>query len=90
MIKLAICDDEKKILEDMSHKVSSLISEAEISLYNGGKKLLEDMKHMKHEGFDILLLDIDVRDCRCGVDVVKGQMNRPFVYAAVVDRYRRP
>lgn len=60
MIKLAICDDEKKILEDMSHKVSSLISEAEISLYNGGKKLLEDMKHMKQEGFDILLLDIDM------------------------------
>ncbi len=60
MIKLAICDDEKKILEDMSQKVSNLISEADISLYSGGKKLLEDMKQMKQEGFDILLLDIDM------------------------------
>ena len=57
MINAAICDDEKKILEDMSLKVKKLVGEAEVSLYSDGKKLLEDMEK---QDFDILLLDIDM------------------------------
>ena len=59
MIRLAICDDEKKILEDMSRKVRTAIDGAEVSLYSNGMTLLEDIKR-KEEGFDILLLDIDM------------------------------
>lgn len=57
MINIAICDDENKILADISKKAQSILSDASISTYSEGKRLLNDMMD---KSFDVILLDIDM------------------------------
>ena len=59
MINIAICDDENKILADISKKAQSILSDASISTYSEGKSLLNDMID---KSFDIILLDIACDD----------------------------
>ena len=61
MYKIAICDDEEKILNDLHKKIeNSFLSreiEAEYFCTNDSKEMLE---HLKNEAVDVLFLDIDM------------------------------
>ncbi len=56
-MKIFICDDEPKILSDISSKVNSSLPDAAVSEFTSGKILLEDITE---NNCDILLLDIDM------------------------------
>lgn len=56
-MKIFICDDEPKILSDISSKVNLFFPEAAVSEYTNGKALLEAIAE---NNCDILLLDIDM------------------------------
>lgn len=57
MLKVFICDDEPKILADISAKVKSLSGDAAAEEFSGGRELL---KTLSKESCQILLLDIDM------------------------------
>ena len=61
MIKVAFCDDEAKILEDLSQKVLSEFknNECEIDLYTT-ESSMELLEYLKENSVDILFLDIDM------------------------------
>ncbi|MGN0553437.1 MAG: LytR/AlgR family response regulator transcription factor [Oscillospiraceae bacterium] len=56
-MKIFICDDEPKILSDISSKVKSSLPEAAVSEFTNGNTLLEAITE---DSCDILLLDIDM------------------------------
>lgn len=64
-MKIFICDDEPKILSDISAKVRSALPEADVSGYTGGKFLLDAICK---NNCDILLLDIDMPEIS-GLDI---------------------
>ena len=56
MIKIAVCDDEKRMAEEISEKVKEYLPGSETEIFGSGESLLaSDM-----ESFRILLLDIDL------------------------------
>lgn len=61
MYQIVICDDEKKILEDISFKVKMALDKQEIQ---AEYLCLEDsrnlMEHLKEQKIDVLFLDIDM------------------------------
>lgn len=61
MYRIAICDDEEKILQDIQKKVENCFSvqgiEADFYCTNDAEKMLE---HIKNETVDVLFLDIDM------------------------------
>lgn len=56
-MQLFICDDEPKILSDITKKVSALLPESEVHTFSSGKELLS---RLQTKTCDILLLDIDM------------------------------
>ena len=59
MIRIAICDDENRILEDLSRMVLELIPDADISAFGEGRALIDSADKA---GYDVVLLDIDMPD----------------------------
>ena len=59
MFRIAICDDENRILEDLSRMVLELIPDADISAFGEGRALIESADKA---GYDVVLLDIDMPD----------------------------
>lgn len=57
MLHIAICDDEKKILDDLSQKVKEISEDADITCYSEGRSLIEDIEE---KAYDIIMLDIDM------------------------------
>ena len=57
MYKIAVCDDEIKILEDINRMIKKHQPDAEVSTYSNGERLL---KAMEEENYDVVLLDIDM------------------------------
>lgn len=61
MIHVAICDDDKRILEDITAKVQASFNEHEVASeylsFNDTRKLME---HLQSKSVDILFLDIDM------------------------------
>lgn len=66
-MKIYICDDEPKILSDISSKVKDTLSGVDISEFTSGKSLLEAIAE---NSCDILLLDIDMPGIS-GLDIAK-------------------
>ena len=64
-MKIYICDDEPKILSDISSKVKSEFADAVVSEFTSGKSLLEVISESR---CDILLLDIDMPEIS-GLDI---------------------
>ncbi len=64
-IKIYLCDDEPKILSDLSKKVKTCIPDSIIQSFPSGAALLEGLQN---EPCDILLLDIDMPDIN-GMDI---------------------
>lgn len=64
-MKIYICDDEPKILSDISLKVKSEFADAVVSEFASGKSLLEVISESR---CDILLLDIDMPEIS-GLDI---------------------
>lgn len=64
-MKIYICDDEPKILSDISLKVKSELADATVSEFASGKSLLEAISE---NSCDILLLDIDMPEIS-GLDI---------------------
>ena len=56
-MKLYLCDDEKKIREEISASVLKYLPDAKLSIFSDGVSLL---KQLEEEVCDILLLDIDM------------------------------
>ena len=59
MIRIAICDDENRILEDLSRMVLELIPDADVSAFGEGRALIDGADKA---GYDVALLDIDMPD----------------------------
>lgn len=66
-MQLFICDDEPKILSDITEKVSVLLPESELHTFSSGTELLSCLKT---KTCDILLLDIDMPEIT-GLQVAK-------------------
>lgn len=59
MFRIAICDDENRILEDLSQMVLELIPDADVSAFGEGRALIDSADKA---GYDVALLDIDMPD----------------------------
>lgn len=70
-MKIYLCDDEDKILEDLKQKVYEIIPDSIIDTYNSGRDLI---KALENEVCDILLLDIDMPEIT-GMDVARWLSN---------------
>lgn len=66
-MNIYICDDEPKILSDISARVKTALSEAVVSEFTGGKALLEAFGE---NCCDVLLLDIDMPETG-GLDIAE-------------------
>lgn len=78
MIRIAICDDEERIVEELSKRVKEQFSEAEVVCFSEGEMLLEMMREVL---FDIVLLDIDMPGIS-GLDaaeVMQTMERRPLI-----------
>lgn len=86
MIKIGICDDNKKITE----KISSILKEYKgkefnIDVFNSGEELLESRKH-----FDILFLDIDmggINGIETGKRIREKDKNLKIIYLTSYSNY---
>lgn len=67
-MKIYICDDEIKMLEEISAKVTNYIEKSQITCFGSGQNLIE---HLNKEGCDVLLLDIDMPEMN-GMEVAEG------------------
>lgn len=56
-MRIYLCDDEAKIIEEVSSKVKKQLPEAELEAFSSGSALLENLCQ---NSCDILLLDIDM------------------------------
>ncbi len=77
-IRFYLCDDELKMLADLSQKVSEYVPEARIETFSSGNVLLECLRE---SDCDVLLLDIDMPDIS-GMEIAKQLMhssNRPLL-----------
>lgn len=70
-MKIYLCDDEKKILDDMKEIVQECQKNCEVNAYTSGMELV---KALKEDVCDILLLDIDMPDIS-GMDIAKWLVN---------------
>ena len=78
MQTIFICDDEPKILSDISSIVNSTLPEAEVSEFSSGNALLEAIAK---NTCDILLLDIDMPEIS-GLDIaarLTALANKPLL-----------
>jgi DNA-binding LytR/AlgR family response regulator len=78
MIQIAVCDDEKKIRNDIAAKAGKVIPSAKISLFENGQALIDSFKKAS---FDIVLLDIDMPKIS-GLDVaglIQNAVPKPLV-----------
>ena len=57
MIKIAVCDDEIKIIEDINRMIKKHQPNAGVATYSNGESLL---KAMEEDSYDVVLLDIDM------------------------------
>lgn len=75
MIKAAFCDDEIKILEDLSAKIKNTFKafECEVDLY-GTDKPLSLIEYLKTNSVDVLFLDIDMPKIS-GMDIAQTLLN---------------
>lgn len=70
-MKIYICDDEEKILQDLSVLVNACCPESMISSFSSGKELVNNLYK---QNCDILLLDIDMPEIN-GMEVAKELSN---------------
>ena len=68
MLKILICDDEPKMLEDIAELTKESVSGAEIRTFQSGRELVKFLRG--NTGADVLLLDIDMPDLS-GLDVAR-------------------
>lgn len=59
MFRIAICDDENRILEDLSRMVLELIPDADVSAFDEGRALIDGADKAR---YDVVILDIDMPD----------------------------
>lgn len=64
-MKIAVCDDEKAIRDDIAHKIKLFYPETDIFLFESGTKLLAAA-----EAFDIIFLDIQMEGIN-GMDAAR-------------------
>lgn len=89
MIKIAVCDDEAYMMNDISDKIGLYLTSrnihAQISRYCGGTELLKS-----HEEFDILLLDIQMEEID-GMETARllrqGDFKGILIFITVLSEY---
>lgn len=64
-MKIAVCDDERTVREDIAGKIEFLFPETDVFLYESGNILLQS-----EENFDIVFLDIQMKGIN-GMDTAK-------------------
>ena len=70
-IQIVICDDEQKMISNISEVVKDTVSLCDISCFSSGKDLVESLEN---ERYDLLLLDIDMPGIT-GLDIAKSIAN---------------
>lgn len=70
-IQIVICDDEQKMISNISEVVKDTVSLCDISCFLSGKDLVESLEN---ERYDLLLLDIDMPGIT-GLDIAKSIAN---------------
>ncbi len=70
-IQIAVCDDEKKMIADLTELIKETIDGCDVWAYESGKKLLESIQK---KTYDMLLLDIDMPEIT-GLDIAKYVSN---------------
>lgn len=78
MINIFICDDEPKMLSDISAAVAETAENCDITAFSGGSELLSALSE---KDCDLLLLDIDMPGLS-GLDIAKtlsGREKRPVL-----------
>ena len=70
-IQIVICDDEQKMISNISEVVKDTVSLCDISCFSSGKDLVESLEN---ERYDLLLLDIDMTGIT-GLDIAKSIAN---------------
>ena len=91
MIKVAVCDDDKRDLDKIYSALSNIAEKHYIDMkifsYTDGEKLLEDRKE-----FDIIFLDIEMANIdgiKIAENIRKFNMNVPIVYVTLYPDYWR-
>ncbi len=77
-MRIYLCDDEQKMLENMAKQVKECVPEAEVRTFTEGKALMEQLQQ---EGCEVLLLDIDMPEIS-GMEVARWMQtigNRPLL-----------
>lgn len=78
MMRVAVCDDEKRIREEIAGRIRESLPDCEIDVYGSGKELL---KALRERTFDLLLLDIDMPE-KSGLELASQIMSgteRPLI-----------
>lgn len=65
-MRIAVCDDDRAIREELSRLIKEQVPEADIMEYQSGEEMIRD-----RESFDISFLDIEMGDIS-GMDIAKG------------------
>ncbi len=65
-MRIAVCDDDRAIREELSRLIKEQVPEADIMEYQSGEEMIRD-----RERFDISFLDIEMGDIS-GMDIAKG------------------
>lgn len=77
-MRVFVCDDEPKILSDISDRVKELLPDSDVRAFLSGSKLLEELER---EDCQILLLDIDMPeiDGLQIADKLKKDLQKPLL-----------
>ncbi|MCI9144224.1 MAG: response regulator, partial [Lachnospiraceae bacterium] len=65
-MRIAVCDDDRAIREELSRLIKEQVPEADIMEYQSGEEMIRD-----RESFDISFLDIEMGNIS-GMDIAKG------------------
>lgn len=78
MYRIAICDDELRVLKDIAARIqqitTSIETECELNTYTSGTELLDDMSVRE---FDAVFIDIEM-DGKNGIEISKEIVNKDF------------
>lgn len=74
MLKIAICDDEPKILEELAFKIENVFSQKEKTEIYKTSNPFDLLKHLNDKHTDVLFLDIDMPKLN-GMDIAEKLLN---------------
>lgn len=81
MIEVAVCDDEKRICQDIAERIEGQEPECHVTCFTSGEELLAEMDHV-----EIVFLDIGLGG-RDGMDIAKELQKNPGILLIFVTAF---